>query len=312
MSQRPGRGFTLIEVLVSIAVIGLLIAILIPAVQFARASARRSQCLNNLRQIGIALNSYESSYGTFPGGQVGAGYSFHAAILNHLELSNLFNAINFQIPSASPNPGEANWTAFNQVISTYQCPADVSASLSPIGTSYPGNRGVDSTGGFVDNGAFNFFNRMGTKISDFTDGTSSTVAVAEWVRGIHYSLAKDQLGTVFSTNNYPGQPNFSTQFPIDCHDLDWNHASIASNNKGYSWLNGDYPSTLYNHLMTINDHSCIPSGDIQVGAYTASSRHSGGVNAMFADGHASFVGQSMNATLWRALGTRNGSEITQY
>ena len=102
--MRPRRGFTLIELLVVIAIIAVLIALLLPAVQAAREAARRAQCVNNLKQIGLAIHNYHSSNGVFPSSRMNT-FSAHAAMLSFMEQSAVFNAINFSLSSIEPVQG---------------------------------------------------------------------------------------------------------------------------------------------------------------------------------------------------------------
>jgi len=171
MSLRSGRsrGFTLIELLVVIAIIAVLIALLLPAVQSAREAARRIQCTNNLKQIGLAIANYESAHGSFPMGSIRNGvgptqdcvaprrHTFFALILPSMELSSIHNAINFSMPSlyegapyglGSYNGAATNSTAYNTVVSAYTCPSDVASVHRP--TSVVG-RSQASYGGVLGN-----------------------------------------------------------------------------------------------------------------------------------------------------------------
>src|SRR4051794_91442 len=128
MIKRRRPGFTLIELLVVIAIIAVLIALLLPAVQAAREAARRAQCVNNLKQIGIAIHNYESSVGSFPPGQLlgSANYDISAQtfLLNYMEQGNIYNAMNFMYQPVNPS-NRMNATVFNAKINSFLCPSDL-------------------------------------------------------------------------------------------------------------------------------------------------------------------------------------------
>ncbi len=199
------RGFTLIELLVVISIIGVLIALLLPAVQAAREAARRTQCVNNLKQMGLALVNYHDSMGAFPmsyaskfafiDGQtdVANGWAWSAMVLPQMEQSTTYSSINFSQPVESP----ANSTVARSQVGAYLCPSDmppstpfgvtdangnVLAMMSP--TSYAacvGNDATDSTTGLNNTGAGNgvMFRNSATRMADIIDGTSSTIMVGE-------------------------------------------------------------------------------------------------------------------------------------
>src|SRR5262245_20595869 len=116
---RRSRGFTLVELLVVIAIIGMLVALLLPAVQAAREAGRRTSCKNNLRQMALALQLHESTFTYLPPGSAN-GLSLHAHLLKFLELENVSDTVNFSVTYSDPS----NATAKNTKVSTFLCPSD--------------------------------------------------------------------------------------------------------------------------------------------------------------------------------------------
>jgi len=297
------RGMTAIELLVVITVLGLLIGLLLPAVQAAREAGRRAQCVNNLRQIGLALSSYQESHRVFPSGDNGAGFSAHAMILPQLEQTPLFNSVNFEAGLGIVATAE-NQTAGRSILSLFLCPSD---TVSPTwaATSYAGSAGFNAQGG-SNNG---FFIEARTRYlgpAAITDGTSNTVAMTEWLLGP--SGNRDRRATVFRTENLTGAGE-AEEFAAACHGLDPISAPVTFPVKPSLWIQGGLGSSLMTHTLTINDHNCTNGNVLTFGAWTAGSRHPSGANTLYADGHVSFVKDSVSRMMWRAMGTRNGGEI---
>ena len=215
-SVRKQRGFTLIELLVVIAIIAVLIALLLPAVQQAREAARRSQCKNNLRQMGLALHNYESTYSMFPPGGNSTTFSPQARLLPYLEQSNLQGLIDFNLkpylgsgPSAYPNPALAN--VFPAVVPVFLCPSDpaptqYTVTISSVPYTFGANNYMVSNGSGTGVNYDDRFRTDGlvslnsnTRMRDITDGSSNTVFMSEAVRG-------DGVDVTLPTGTLPQYP----------------------------------------------------------------------------------------------------------
>jgi len=300
------RAFTLIEVLVVITIIGILIALILPAVQAAREAARRSQCVNNLKQMGLALHNYESIHGVFPpGGANSSSYSHLARLLPMLEQGNIYNQINFEATN-SISPGGANTTVYALPIATFLCPSEGASPAYPAWTNYAGNEG-NTPSNLGGNGVFAFALGVGpltVGFRDVTDGTGSTTVMAEWLPGaIFPGDRSDRRATLllFPTGD---------DFELLCRttNLSTLPDEQVMGSKGAYWLFGG-ESSLYKHVMRPNERSCILVGREPKAALTSSSNHPGGVNVQFLDGHVQFVKQAVAENVWKAIGSRDGGEV---
>ena len=321
--QRLRSGFTLIELLVVIAIIAVLVALLLPAVQQAREAARRSQCKNNLKQIGLAIHNYESSlsvypfgkggsYG-FPGTPVYARWSQHAMLLPYMDQGPLYNAINFNNPPDTPgmagvinfmppytSPGGINTMQSQTVIPLFLCPSDVTVSSAWAGANnYAGNQGTwlcdrsnfpvgptDINPTELSPGIFYFLSKV--RPADVTDGMSNTAFFSEKMRG---------NGNPDPTTDLFAIPNQSSLGALQatCTAANLVGSTPLTSKWGASWVMGENCCTQYNHVATPNAPSCagigFPNGNMTNMAMqvTASSRHIGGVHVMMGDGSVKFA-----------------------
>ena len=302
-------GLTLIEILVSVLIVGILAALLLPAIQAAREAGRRAQCLNNLRQIGIALNGYVGLHQCFPQAHNGNGFSPFVSILPDMDNRPLYNSINFNFLSPD-EPAAENLTASKTQVQSYLCPSQSTGQLENTIICYAGNRGVGfSPRGHNNNGLITHPLYSGTiGFQDIADGSSQTAAVSEWIVGTNASSPKDPRQGVFRTPEPHIQANDLDYFIAACESIDTGTAPAHGPGKGLSWMHGDLRSSLYNHALTPNGRSCTNGAYVQQGGWTSGGTHPGGVNLLFADGHSRFVGGQVSKASWHALATRSGGE----
>lgn len=306
------RAFTLIELLVVIVITGVLIALLLPAIQAARETSRRVICVNNLKQFGLAINQYISEYNRFPPGNSGiTQYSLHVVLLPYLEQNNVYHQINFNNVSILESFG--NTTVGRARISTFQCPSDMYSSvlvsgdfISPNNTNYAGNVGDERM--IVRPNGIIGMRPIGPETA--TDGLSNTVAMSEILVG--RKNHEDRLRTIYKSSlKLWGDTNSLELFRTRCRDLTFFTPNYGMN-KGEIWMFGQRFQTLYNHVMPPNQPSCnFVAGTLSsvASSVTATSSHPGGVNSLFADGHVQFIKSGVTAQVWRAIGTRNAGEV---
>jgi len=294
MTISPKRGFTLVELLVVISIIGILVALLLPAVQAAREAARRMQCGNNLHQMAIAAQNYHDTFRVFPSGFILPNQVvWSGLLLPQLEQGTIYDSLSF---SSSWSSG-ANAAACSTLLSVFRCPSAAVAkhtSVQGIADRVPctylacatGLAPLESgppplAGGWNMDGMFFLNSRV--RMADVLDGTSSTVLIGESlfdtdVRGI------DHGGTVHIVDHwYIGSPLFN---PSDVSE------SIGST------------AVPVNRIF---DESAF----IDEKELCFSSRHPGGAQVSFADGHVSMIAATIDAAVWSALGTRAHGEVAQ-
>ncbi|WP_165253467.1 DUF1559 domain-containing protein [Paludisphaera soli] len=344
MYDRRSRAFTLIELLVVIAIIAVLIALLLPAVQSAREAARRSQCVNNLKQLGIAVHNYISTHTVLPFGKgpsyavsvpgtpVYARWSAHSQLLQFVEQGNLFNAINFLLPPETPGmagdvpfmpafpttPG-ANATASRAQVNSFLCPSDgPTASNWPGGTNYVGNlqtwacdlsENNPSTVAPGEKISGVFYYLSGVRMADVTDGLSNTAFISEKIRGTGVRDRDARSDSII----IPAVTSLADTLQT-CRGASPATGTRLTMRQGMSWVMGEMCCTSYNHVDVPNAKTCAGTGfpgnmanmPMQV---PPSSQHPGGVNTLLGDGSVRFIKSSIALTTWRGLGTRNGGEV---
>ncbi|MGC8639299.1 MAG: DUF1559 domain-containing protein [Isosphaeraceae bacterium] len=305
-SPRRWPGLTLIEVIVAVSVLGILALLTLAAVQHAREGARRATCISNLRQLGVAIQSYCSVAQCFPPGNNGRVFSAHAVLLPHLDQTPLYNAVNFQTtPLVGRWMGRENLTVRGTSLALFLCPSDSHAGRGGI-NNYAGNRG-SGVQKYGYNGAFGLSGAVG--LESFADGMSNTSAMAEWVTGVNSRPRAQPNRLVFETAFPLLKPDEFDLFARLCSEADVENGKLSPLVKGETWLVGEFSYTLYNHVVPINGYSCTNNTGVQEGAWTAGSNHGSGANVLFADGHARYVMQTISLQTWRAMGSRNGGDV---
>ena len=347
-SVRRSRGFTLIELLVVIAIIGALIALLLPAVQSAREAARRAQCVNNLKQLGLALHNYESANGAFPPACKSlnpltappsvtfydTGFSTQARLLGYLEGGTQFNAMNFAYEYN--DAGGGNFTGASAVIAVFLCPstprtktrdtapADPNASpyeqAAGVGYGYTDYapsvytdinviNGAPVAGGVGATSIVPYRNKNAatkgllkdglTRISEISDGTSTTVAIIECAG------RDERFVSQYFEGQYPvvrgagpaGGPNARHRYWRWADPGNAFGTSGRPNNKG----------------LPTNEGSAWPSTFVTAGNQAGPneepySAHPGGVNALFGDGSVRFLKETINLAAFRGILSLAGGE----
>jgi prepilin-type N-terminal cleavage/methylation domain-containing protein/prepilin-type processing-associated H-X9-DG protein len=309
---RKRRGFTLVELLVVIAIIGILVALLLPAVQSAREAARRMQCSNNLKQIGLGLHNYHDTFKTFPQGNVvrisgtgvpplrGDGWTWHARILPFIEQGPLYDQVSNVVGTDIGNQTSAQQTlAGTTKLTFFQCPSHPNpGSLNPSKGGYQlstyngvcgsvcfNNNQLDDVTdvGYRGNGMF--FMNSSVRIADVTDGTTNTFLVAE---------VCDELKGAPNSNRLRGS------------DRRYNFSENSDRNP---------PEDISEYLIgmelndPINANHRDASGFFNNDGEYAGSYHPGGAQFTMGDGSVRFVGETINMTIYQAVGTRDGGEV---
>jgi len=320
--SRVRRGFTLIELLVVIAIIGVLVALLLPAVQQAREAARRSQCKNNLKQIGLALHNYHDIYNTLPPGGIGTFYiSWFVSILPQTDQAPMYNQFNFNDQAYSGGAFNGTllqgWTPaliwcpsstgsrlnvrtdFGKTVSTSSYVGIAGAVTNAADPTDPTGRGRCVAGGqgyACDNGLL--VPNRAQRMSDCTDGLSNTIVVGE-----QSAMGKTSTGAGVEIRS---SAEWGTWIGPGC--------SVAPPLPGgtYTWSAGPWSrnTTTMRYPVGYNIEALYGGGNYRDGTNTAlHSEHTGGTHVLRGDGGISFLSSSMNWITFRNICIRDDGQV---
>lgn len=325
--SKKHKGFTLIELLVVIAIIAVLIALLLPAVQQAREAARRSQCKNNMKQLGLALHNYHDVYNKFPMGglALGSGGSFspQARLLPYIDGANLSNLIDFSLTyGAQPHVSRNK-------VPTFHCPTDpdirpklnAANEITNWPISYAANAGEWLTWDADNrrNGTGAFGQRVCMATRDFTDGLSNTLLLAE-VKAFQAYLKtesdpSDPSTTPGSAGAVAALLSSSSAVKTTAHS-EW----VEGRTPQYSFTTALGPNTktpcsgpCTSNGVTVTDVDYVSNAEQDDkstwAVVTSRSHHVGIVQVLLGDGAVRSISSNISLTTWRGLGSRGGNEV---
>jgi prepilin-type N-terminal cleavage/methylation domain-containing protein len=305
--SRSRMGFTLVELLVVIAIIGILVGLLLPAVQAAREAARRMSCSNNLKQIGLALHNYESGLKKLPFGWNNHGTLWSAMVLPYMEQSSLYSTLLFtESGPGNWDSGSANTKACETVLSAFRCPSmplpehtNYNGIVNRVPTSYRGNAGSEVTSDDTST-----IPVTGTKSLEMLD-----------LNGIFHACSKTRFGDVtdgLSNTIFMGESHTDPEFSKDGQGMDfW---IIGSPQADPCACNGGTGGTEFTEAVggtypQINAAIRTPAISGQLMEIAFGSYHIGGAMMGMGDGSVTFMSDSIDLTVYQALGTRNKGEV---
>lgn len=325
------QGFTLVELLVVIAIIGILVALLLPAVQAAREAARRSSCQNNLRQIGLAAHNYHDAFGTLPPGDMSPNRaSAISRLLGFIEQSNKYNQFNW---STNIHTDASNAAARTQDVKVFLCPSDAQQGWFLVTINgvdekmgrcnYHANLGPQAwwrgtEGVFYAVGLNAADKRDPTRFAEIVDGLSNTALFAEVKRG-EMTGTSTPVSAGFFDKIVASQLAFGTwdsNLPLNDQRPDPQCDARTNNTLRYTggqYHRGFLATAFYTHTIPPNyiGRDCIRATGVDKGHYAARSYHPGGINFVLGDASVKFAPNTIDMAIWRATGSRLGGESVQ-
>ncbi len=304
--SRHRPAFTLVELLVVIAIIGILAALLLPAVQYAREAARRMTCGNNLKQIGLAMQNYHASCDMFPVARNPwpLVHSSLSRLLPYCEQQELHNLVDYSFPLSHPKNVAASQIPVDFLI----CPSDQVrgkvAGLPDAGTNYVANNGSGTVAFGLIAAGDGVFTQQNLGFRDLRDGSSNVAAFSEsllgWGSASTTTTPHDPRREVLEV------PGGGDTTPAACAA----GSGVWSGKRGGKWIDGHYGNSLYNHFYAPNaaQWDC-GNGSHNKALSTARSNHPGGVDLLKCDGSVQVLSDSIDLAVWRALATREGGEV---
>ena len=345
-NRRIQAGFTLVELLVVIAIIGILVGLLLPAVQAAREAARRVQCTNNIRQLGLAAHNHESAMQVLPPAyrakQIGGAPGYFdlwgtvALLTPYLEQTAVYNSIDLSLTMYQLTPpfGIQAPVAVVTRVPSFVCPSDRAESVCRNAYGITGDFAPSNYAFCLGSGTSRgrtgwlgspweadgvFFAQSRVKMTDIKDGTSNTIGASERL------LGDGPEATTLASRAELNPQTMYVNPAAETNDANCRNSLRVnfSQRRMYTWVAGEPRCTSYNHYYAPNDRvnpDCVANftGTDPVtrssghGLSTARSRHPGGVTTWYCDGSVRFIAESIDLQIWRSLATRSGGEVTNF